>query len=279
VPRASFNASLGPERAFAWISIPLATVKEIKKHFDVKVNDVVVALTGSAVRRYLEARGELPEAPLVAAVPVSTRSEDDTSLGNQVTATSISCATDLRDPVERLLQIHKSSTTAKAMEKAMRAQARSALGDAAPPGLINLAFRALAGAGLSVPMNVAISNVAGPPIPLYIAGARIEHIYPMSLLLPKSGLNVTVFSYCGQVDFGFTVDPELVPDPWSLADGIPIALKELEVCVAAPRAASGEQSRRRPKGLSGPNANATDSRGWREGARGPDRLRGASRRR
>jgi hypothetical protein len=71
-------------------------------------------------------------------------------------------------------------------------------------------------------MNVAGSNVPGPPT-LYIAGARVERIYPMSLLLPKSGLNVTVFSYCGQVDFGFTVDPDLVPDPWSLADGIPTA--------------------------------------------------------
>jgi hypothetical protein len=121
------------------------------------------------------------------------------------------------------------------MERAMRAQELSALGDAAPPRLINLAFRALAGAGLSVPMNVAVSNVPGPSIPLYIAGARIEHIYPMSLLLPKSGLNVTVFSYCGQVDFGFTVDPELVPDPWALADGIPVALGELNERVAAPR--------------------------------------------
>lgn len=245
VPRVSFNAPLGPERAFAWISVPLATVKEIKNHFDVKVNDVLLALTGAAVRRYLEARGELPEEPLVAAVPVSTRSEGDASLGNRVTATSVSCATDLRDPAERLLQIHKSATKAKEMERAMRARELSALGDAAPPGLINLAFRALAGAGFSIPMNVAVSNVPGPSLPLYIGGARIEHIYPMSLLLPKSGLNVTVFSYCGQVNFGFTVDPELVPDPWSLADGIPIALRELQERVAAPHAASGERSRRR----------------------------------
>jgi WS/DGAT/MGAT family acyltransferase len=235
LPRVSFNAPLGPERAFASISVPLAAVKRIKNHFDVKVNDVLLALTGSAVRRYLEARDELPKQPLVAAVPVSTRSEDDASLGNQVTATSVSCATDLWDPVERLLQIHRSATKAKEMERAMRAQELSALGDAAPPRLINLAFRALAGAGLSVPMNVAVSNVPGPSIPLYIAGARIEHIYPMSLLLPKSGLNVTVFSYCGQVDFGFTVDPELVPDPWALADGIPVALGELNERVAAPR--------------------------------------------
>jgi WS/DGAT/MGAT family acyltransferase len=243
LPRVSFNAPLGPERAFAWISVPLAAVKEIKTHYGVKVNDVLLALTGSAVRRYLKARGELPNEPLAAAVPVSTRGEDDASLGNQLTATSVSCATDVPDPAERLLRIHKSATTAKEMEKAMREQELSALGDTAPPRLINLAFRALAGAGLSVPTNVAVSNVAGPPIPLYIAGARVEHIYPMSVLLPSSGLNVTVFSYCGQVDFGFTVDPELVPDPWSLADGIPVALTELRERIPGPRGAPGEAPR------------------------------------
>jgi diacylglycerol O-acyltransferase len=245
LPRVSFNAPLGPERALAWISVPLTTVKEIKNHFEVKVNDVLLALTGSAVRRYLKARGELPDEPLAAAVPVSTRSEDDGSLGNQLTATSISCATDLADPAERLIQIHKSAITAKKMEKAMRAEELAALGDTAPPKLINLAFRALAGAGVSVPTNVAVSNVAGPSIPLYVAGARIEHIYPMSVLLPSSGLNVTMFSYCGQVDFGFTVDPELVPDPWSLADGIPVALAELKERIAGP---SGAPQREAPRG-------------------------------
>jgi len=231
VPQVSFNAPLGPERAFAWSSVPLDSVKRIKDHFQVKVNDVVLALTGSAVRRYLEARGELPSEPLVAAVPISTRNEGDGSVGNQVTATSVSWATDVADPAERLLEIHKSASTAKEMEKAMRAHELQPLGDAAPPRLINLAFRALTGAGVSIPMNVAVSNVVGPPVALYTAGARIEHIYPMSVLLPGIGLNVTTFTYRERMDFGFTVDPELIPDAWSLAEGIPAALRELEQCV------------------------------------------------
>jgi WS/DGAT/MGAT family acyltransferase len=231
VPHVSFNAPLSRKRSFAWSSVPLPAVKRIKDHFRVKVNDVVLALTGSAVRRYLEARGELPEKPLVAAVPVSTRSEGDTSFSNQVTATSVSCATDVADPAERLLEIHKSATTAKEMEKAMRQQKLQPLADAAPPRLINLAFRALTGAGLSVPMNVAVSNVVGPPLGLYAAGARVEHIFPMSVLLPGSGLNVTTFTYRGLMDFGFTVDPELIPDPWLLAAAIPAALRELERCL------------------------------------------------
>jgi WS/DGAT/MGAT family acyltransferase len=231
VPQVSFNAPLGPQRAFAWSSVPLPAVKRIKDHFGVKVNDVVLALTGSTVRRYLAARGELPEEPLVAAVPVSTRSQGDASLGNQVAATSVSWATDLADPAERLLAIHESATKAKQMEQAMREHELQPLAEAAPPRLINLAFRALAGAGLSIPMNVAVSNVMGPPLPLYVAGARIEHIYPLSVLLPGAGLNVTTLTHRGLMDFGFTVDPELVPDPWSLAEAIPMALRELEQCM------------------------------------------------
>jgi hypothetical protein len=80
-------------------------------------------------------------------------------------------------------------------------------------------------------MNVAVSNVMGPPLPLYVAGARIEHIYPLSVLLPGAGLNVTTLTHRGLMDFGFTVDPELVPDPWSLAEAIPMALRELEQCM------------------------------------------------
>jgi WS/DGAT/MGAT family acyltransferase len=231
IPSVSFNAALGPGRAFAWSSVPLAAVKEVKDHFGVKVNDVVLALSGSAVRRYLDARGELPKEPLVAAVPISTRSEGDASLGNQVSATSVSCATDLPDPAERLLEIHKSTKTAKQMEKAMREHELQPLAEAAPPGLINLAFRALTSVGAAVPMNVAVSNVVGPPFPLYTAGARIEHIYPLSVLLPGCGLNVTTFTYDERLNFGFTVDPELVPDAWALAEAIPAALRELERCM------------------------------------------------
>jgi diacylglycerol O-acyltransferase len=231
VPQVSFNAPLGPQRAFAWASVPLDAVKRIKEHFGVTVNDVVLALTGSAVRHYLAARDELPRKPLVAAVPISTRDAGDASFGNQLTATSVSCATDVADPAERLLEIHKSAATAKEMERAMRLHELQPLGDAAPPRLIHLAIRALTSAGISVPVNVAVSNVVGPPLPLYTAGARIEHVFPMSVLLPGAGLNVTTFTYDGRVDFGFTVDPELVPDAWSLAAGIPAALRELEQCI------------------------------------------------
>ena len=231
-PQVSFNGPIGPQRAFSCASIPLEDVKDLKKHFDVKVNDVVLELTGSAVRRYLLAQGELPDEPLVAAVPISTRAEGDDTIGNQVSATSVSWATDIADPSERLQQIHKNATKAKEMEKAMRAKEIQALGDTAPPGLINLAWRAIAAADVPVPANATVSNVPGPPMPLYTCGARIENMYPLSILVPGNGLNITVMSYRGHIDFGFTVDPELIPDPWYLAEGIEIALQELKEAAA-----------------------------------------------
>ena len=228
VPQVSFNAPLGPRRALACASVPLADVKDLKKHYDVKLNDVVLELTASAVRRYLAARKELPRESLVVAVAVSTRTEGDASLGNQVTSMFVSWATDVADPAERLLRIHKNVSKAKEMEKALRAREIQAIGDTAPPRLINLAWRALAAAGVPAPANLMVSNVPGPPMPLYIAGARIECMYPMSILAPTQGLNVTVISYRGNIDFGFIVDPELVPEPWDLAEGIPLALEELK---------------------------------------------------
>ena len=228
VPQVSFNAPLGPRRALSCASVPLADVKDLKKHFDVKLNDVVLELTASAVRRYLKARNELPKESLAVAVAVSTRAEGDSSLGNQVTSIFVSWATDVEDPAERLLQIHKNVMKAKDMERALRASEIQAIGDTAPPRLINLAWRALAAMGVPAPSNLMVSNVPGPPIPLYTAGARIEAMYPMSILAPSNGVNVTVISYRGRIDFGFTVDPELIPDPWLLAEGIPLALEELK---------------------------------------------------
>jgi WS/DGAT/MGAT family acyltransferase len=228
VPQVSFNAPIGPRRALACASVPLGDVRELKKHFDVKLNDVVLELTASAVRRYLKARKELPKDSLAVAIAVSTRAEGDATLGNQVTTIFVSWATDIEDPAERLRKIHENVSKAKEMERALRATEIQAIGDTAPPRWINLAWRALLAAGVPAPSNLMVSNVPGPPFPLYTAGARIECMYPMSILAPGNGINVTVISYRGRIDFGFTVDPELVPDPWQLAEGIPIALEDLK---------------------------------------------------
>jgi WS/DGAT/MGAT family acyltransferase len=245
IPRVSFNAEVGPERAFACASVPLESVKEVKKHLDVTVNDVVLAVTGGALRRYLARRRELPRRPLVALVAVSTRSEGNASLGNQVTMAPVDWATDARDPVARVRRIHAGAKRAIERARAAGPDLVSALG-LFPPALVS-PFVAGAGARFALALNpgtAIVSNVRGTPVPLYTAGARIETMYPLSVLATGQGLNFTAVSYRGRVDFGLTVDPRLVPEPWSLADAIPAALEELRQ--AALRRARPARPRRAP---------------------------------
>ena len=231
-PRTSFNAELTPHRRFAYTSVALDDVREIKDAFGVKLNDVVLALCAGSLRRYLEIGDELPASPLIAQVPMSLRADGDTaSVGTKVGAMFASLATDIDDPVARLGAIHASTQSAKEMQQALAADKIMGLTDLTAPGLISLAARMYTLAGLSslTPpiMNLIISNVPGPPFPLYIAGARVEAMYPMGPLLYGTGINITVFSYTGSIDFGFMVCRELVADHWSLAEGIPVALAEL----------------------------------------------------
>lgn len=229
-PKVSFNAEISPRRRVAWTSISLSDVRALKKHFDVKVNDVVLELCSSTVRRYLEATNELPRESLVVSCPVSTRSADDKALGNQVGSMMVGWATNIEDPIERLQQIHENTTNAKEMGDAIRAREIQAMGDTVAPSVLNLAYRMVAAtaARMTPGANAVVSNVPGAPVPLFLAGGRMVASYPVSIIMPGMGLNITVISYVDRLDFGFTVDPDLIPDPWYLSDGIPLALDALK---------------------------------------------------
>lgn len=230
-PSTPFNQSVGPRRRLAFAAVALDDVKRVKKELDVKVNDVVLALSGGAVRRYLEALGALPDEPLIAQVPLSTRVADDQDHSNRVAAMMVSLATDLTDPVERVRAIYESSQSAKAMTDAVRARAIQSIGEVAPPLLMNVASRAVwatnATRRMPVVGNMVVSNIPGPPFDLYSCGARVAGIYSASVLIANIGLNITLMSYGDRIDFGLTVDPDLVPDPWQLAEGVPLALGDL----------------------------------------------------
>jgi diacylglycerol O-acyltransferase / wax synthase len=230
-PRVSFNAELTPHRRFAYTGVPLADVRRIKDHCGVKVNDVVLALCAGALRRYLVDRRELPGSPLIAQVPVSMRVDGDHDAGTKVGAMFASLATNVDDPMERLMVIAEGTRNAKEMQQALAADKIMGISETAPPGLIDLAARmyTLAGLDRGLPplMNTIISNVPGPAMPIWCAGSPVEAFYPMGPLLYGTGLNVTVFSYGASVDFGFLVCPELVPQPWRLVDGVHEALAEL----------------------------------------------------
>jgi WS/DGAT/MGAT family acyltransferase len=236
-PRTSLNAPISPHRVFAAASVAFDRVHDVKDAFGVKVNDVVLAVCAGALGRYLDDNDELPPTPLIAQVPVSLRSSEQRSdVGTKVGFMFASLATDVDDPVERVRAIAASTQSAKEMQRALSAQKIMGLTDVAAPGLISVAARMWTSAGLSattLPLfNVIISNVPGPPFPLYVAGAEVKALYPMGPLVYDCALNVTVMSYRGSIDFGFIACREAVPEPERIAAAIEDALVELEKCAA-----------------------------------------------
>jgi WS/DGAT/MGAT family acyltransferase len=231
-PHTVFNGRITPHRRFAYGSLSLDEVKEIKKLRGVTVNDVVMALCAGALRRYLELRRELPAEPLVAMVPVSVRTEAQKgSFGNQVSSMTASLHTHVADPLQRLDRIHESMRIAKEQHQALPATLLQDFAQFAPPAVAARAARVVARAAVAnwmeVPFNVVISNVPGPQFPLYGFGARLVANYPVSAINDGIGLNITVQSYDGSLDFGVIGCRELVPDVWDLIDYLRDALGEL----------------------------------------------------
>jgi diacylglycerol O-acyltransferase / wax synthase len=230
-PKTSFNAPIGPRRAMAFSSISIADVKALRRHFDVKLNDIALALCAGALRIYLLDRDELPERSLTAGIPVSTRAAGDTSLDNQLSYLAVPLATNIADPEERLRSIVRHTRTAKGVHEAMRAHPVGSLADTAPPfvvaALLRLAYEAHVLGYIPGMMNTIVSNVPGPPMTMYMCGARLTGIFSASVLLDQMGLNITLYTFGDRVDFGLHVDPDLIKDPWAIADAIPAALAEM----------------------------------------------------
>ncbi len=230
-PRTPFNGPITAHRRFAYGSVPLDDVKRVKNHFDMTVNDVVMTLAATALRRWLLDHDALPSTPLVAAVPVSVRTEDKRGAhGNEVSVMTAPLPTHLADPREQLTFMRESMHEAKRHFEAVPATILQDLSYVLPTALSGLAARALFRLATvpGVLFNLFVSNVPGPQAPLYVAGARVEGIYPASAVSDYTGgLNVTLFSYDGHLDFGLIACREMVPDVWHLIDYLQEAMAEL----------------------------------------------------
>jgi len=232
-PHTPWNRSITPHRRFAYFSLPLERVKQVKSAFGTTLNDVVMALSSSALRRYLLDKNALPDAPLVAMVPVSVRSTDQKhEFTNRVTSILAELATDEADPLARLRRIATAMKAAKRMQQAVPANLLQDWTQVTTPALAAQAARIVARTRvmdrMRPPFNVVISNVPGPREPLYCAGAEMTTYYPVSAVAEGQGLNITVQSYRDHLDFGLVACRELVPDLWGLAGLFPEALEELE---------------------------------------------------
>lgn len=237
-PATSFNRALTPRRSFSTVTLPLSEIKEVKSAFGVTVNDVVLELCGGALKSYLAARDERPDGALVAMVPVSVRTEEQSGeQGNQVSTMLASLATDLDDPAERLARISKLMGDAKEQQALIGADTLQNWAEFAAPALAARAIRTYSRMKIADrhrPLfNVTISNVPGPPFPLYFAGCKMVASYPTAPVFDGGGLNMTVMSYMDNMDFGITACPDVIDDVDEITAGLAEELERLKKAAAA----------------------------------------------
>lgn len=236
-PATPFNKTISPHRRWAFCKLQLDEVKAVKNAFGGTVNDVVMALTTGALRRWLIDHDALPEVPLVAAVPVSIRtSAEKGTAGNKVSTMIAPIPTHVADPKERLEACAAAMSSAKEQHGALPATLLSDAAEFAMPALAGQAARLAARVRLLErvnPFNLFISNVPGPNIDLYYGGAKLIGYYPLSAITDGQGLNITVCSLSGELYFGLIADRELVPDLDVMADYLAEELDVLRAAVGA----------------------------------------------
>lgn len=248
-PPTPFNRAITPHRRLELRSASLSDLKAIKNAVEgVTLNDVVMAVCAGGLRRYLDGLSALPAKPLVAMIPVSIRTGDEEEVwGNRVSAVFASLPTDREDPVERIRRVHDAMEGAKERFSLMPADVLTDASQFSPPAVatraIRLATRLRIADRMNPPFNLVISNVPGPREPMYLAGARLQHYYPISTIAEGNGLNITVQSYEDTLDFALVSCRELLPDLADLAD---LVIEEIDTLLVASGAVAVRTERKRP---------------------------------
>jgi diacylglycerol O-acyltransferase len=218
IPRTRFNGNVSPHRVFEAINVSLQDIKDIKNSVaGATVNDTALTLVGGALRKYLQAHGELPDLSLAAMAPVNVRSDSDTTGGNIVSTMTVQLRTDIEAPLERLSAVHDGTKDAKELSNAVGAKAMTDYSQFIPSTLTAQAARLASRWGLMSRMkpsfNCVVTNVPGPPIPLYSTGAKMVANYGTGPVTDGLGLFHVISSYCGQFVVSATSCRDMMPDP------------------------------------------------------------------
>jgi WS/DGAT/MGAT family acyltransferase len=225
-PGSALGGRLAGQRRFATQQYELDHVKDLAKAAGCTLNDIVLYLCGTALRRYLAEHSRLPDRPLTAGIPVNLRDADDESTGTAIGMMVAEMGTNVADPRERIEAIKRSTTEAKRHLSELPSEARTSYtlllnGPYIAGLLVGLGGRA------PIPFSAGISNVPGPTEPLYFNGSRLDALFPLSLLLHGNALNITCLSYAGTLNFGFTGARDKLPHVQRLAIYMGEAVEEI----------------------------------------------------
>lgn len=230
-PDCMLNGKVTPRRALAVVRPDMARIERLSRAQDATVNEIVLTLCGSALRRYLLEREALPARPVIASMMIATARTQGDAGGNAIVPAMVSLATHLEDPRQRFEAIRGSSRHAKELIRELPSQAALTIFT----GVAGLPYVAASLAGRADKAhahNLVISNVPGPREKRYINGALIEAEFPLSVLVPGQGMNITVISRAGRLDVAVLVCPDLAPEPGRVGNLVLEALDELEAAFA-----------------------------------------------
>ncbi len=232
-PRLKFNGEINGDRTVAVGRLPLADVKHVKNHFGVKLNDVALAIFSMAMRDYLISTNDLPDDPLVISIPVSLtlRGQNKTGKSNANGSMQVKLPVADLKPKELLEQVHEYTVEAKHIFENSFEDLMNGYVSMLPPllakGMLSALFGKTAGRYMPTPTNGVVSNVPGPPIPLYMKGAVVDGVYPIGPVMGLQGMNVTLMSVNDHLDFTVHVCKKNLKDAWPIAEGMERALKVL----------------------------------------------------
>ncbi|MGA9395083.1 MAG: wax ester/triacylglycerol synthase family O-acyltransferase [Azonexus sp.] len=269
-PRTRFSGRISAHRVVDAVGYSLADCKKIREQVEaVTINDIFMAAAGGALRKYLELKGELPQASLNALMPLSTRGEHTgRDESNQVGMAAVQLGTDIADPRERLLAVHRASNRGKSLSAAVGNDLPARLVDIMPAVVVEQIARS----ALMPLVNVTVSNVRGPDRPLYMAGAKLQMFMPLSIIVDGIGLNLTGLSYNGTLWVCFVSCRKMLPDPAVFVNCLTESFDELLAAAGRKKLVDAEvkPAARRPRRTAAPAPAPEKKTGRRKAAPAKD---------